>query len=189
MIKFKVIFNDNSEKVFEAKDNQSHTVKKMIKHNSCEGIMCEECPILLNRNDPNCHFLLKSSKVKSIKLIPFSPEIKQVPKTTNQDFKTQADIFKALLDGKTIVSYNREAKLIDGYLHVSVNGSDFNRKEVTFYTPNLWHIKTRIVAVERWVNIYPSGMFDHNSKQNADKSKTNSRIACVCLTGQYSTSE
>lgn len=113
MIKFKVIINDNSEKEFEVKDEYSKVIHRMIKYNSCEGIQCISCPIFPICHEKSICHNLKFKNVKRIELIPFSPEIKQEPKATIQDFKTQADIPKALLDGKTIVSGNIEFKIID----------------------------------------------------------------------------
>lgn len=85
-------------------------------------------------------------------------------------FKTQAEIFQALLDGKTLLTANGkiEMKLIDSFLKDRIVGDrQWNDSSLSFSIPEHWSIKKKPMVI--WCNVFGNGTVStHKTKQEAE---------------------
>jgi hypothetical protein len=77
---------------------------------------------------------------------------------------------------------------IHNYFFINPNNNEFSREYYDgLQSLENWKIKKqkKKIVVERWLNIYPDRIFDHDSEDKAELHKLNNRIACEYVRFEY----
>lgn len=165
----KVIFElkDGTTKEFDGEKFTDEHIEQFSK-GRCDRLSCEECPFYdLYIKAHHCI----TGKGFDLYSVASCYRVTEDPKPIQ--------ILKRLIEGGSVWVDGEERKL-EHLIIASANAYRLLGSEsVTLEKPK------KKIKVERWLNVYPSSVITHDSKESADNDASKDRIACEHFVKEY----